>query len=208
MAETAVVFDIGEVLLRWDPHRAYADLIPDADARTAFFDTCGMWEMNLDIDRGAPFRGRVEEQAARHPEQRDLILAWADRWADMAYDLIPGSWTTLRALRSQGTPVFALSNFGVETFEIAERLYPDLTEFDARFISGHRKVIKPDAAFYEMLETETGFSGEEIIFFDDRQANIDAAKARGWQAHLFTSSEAMTTTLIDKRILDHDMSSG
>lgn len=208
MSETAVVFDIGEVLLRWDPHRAYEDLIPDADARTAFFEACGMWDMNLDIDRGAPFRDRVAEQAERHPAERDLILAWADRWADMAYELIGESWTTLRALRTQGTPVFALSNFGVETFEIAERLYPALTEFDARFISGHRKVIKPDPAFYEMLETETGFSGESLVFFDDRQANIDAAKERGWDAHLFTSPEAMTTTLIDRRILDHDMSSG
>jgi len=92
-------------------------------------------------------------------------------------------------------PVFALSNFGVESYEYAKSIYPELNEFDVEYISGRMKMIKPDAEIYEALEAGSGLSGSDLVFFDDREDNISAARARGWHGFLFTDSEQMRTDL-------------
>lgn len=195
----AVVFDIGNVLLEWHPDKIYGPLIPDVARRKAIFDEVGLDEMNLDIDRGAPFKETIYAKAEAFPQYGDLIRAWHDRWIEMAQPLIPGSWAILRELKAGGTPVFALSNFGVESYDYAKTVYPELAEFDVEYISGRMKMIKPDAEIYEALETGSGFSGNELAFFDDREDNIAAARARGWNAFVFTSPEQMAN---DLRTLD------
>lgn len=195
MKPEAIVFDIGNVLLNWDPDQLYAKLIPDPVARQAFHARTGTFAMNVEIDRGAPFRETVYDLAARHPADAALIRAWHDRWIEMAAPLIDESCAILRALRASGVPVFALSNFGTESFAQAEIAYPVLKEFDRRFISGHMGVIKPDAAIYAALEAETGLEGPALFFTDDSAANIEAAGARGWQTHVFTSSGNLAESL-------------
>lgn len=198
----AVVYDLGNVLLRWEPDRLYRELIPDPAARAAFFAETDISGMNEAVDRGHPFKEAVAAKIAEFPHHAALIQAWHDRWTDMAHEIIPLTARTIRHLRSQGTPVFALSNFGFDTFDFAATIYPELMEFDRHYISGRLKVIKPDPRIYQILEEDSGLSGEDLIFFDDLPANIEAARARGWHGSVFTEPERMIAELGDLGLLD------
>ncbi len=195
MIPKAVIFDIGNVLITWNPERLYDAILPDPAERERLFAAIDLHAMNDRIDRGAPWRETVYETAEAHAEFADLIRLWHDRWIEMASPRIEGSWTILRELRRAGVPVFALSNFGVQSFSYAETHYPELAEFDRRFISGHMQVIKPEARIYEMVEEESGLKGAELFFTDDRTDNIEAAEARGWQGHLFRDPEDLRAAL-------------
>ncbi len=197
----AVIFDIGNVLITWHPERLYDQLLPDPAAREALFAAVDLHGMNDRVDRGAPFKDTIYAEAEKHPEYADLIRAWHDRWIEMASPLIDDSWDLLRTLRAQGTPVHALSNFGIESFAYAETIYPMLSEFDQRFISGHMGVIKPEARIYEMVEEALGLSGPRIFFTDDRADNINAARSRGWQAHQFTNPATLARALAECGVL-------
>jgi 2-haloacid dehalogenase len=191
----AVVFDIGNVLFEWNPVRFYDSIMPTAD-RVRMFAETGIEEMNLRIDAGAPFRETVYATAEAHPEWADKIIHWHDRWIEMAQPVIAGSVALLRALRAQGVPVFALSNFGDDSFAFAETQYDFLTEFDRRYISGRMGTIKPEAAIYAAVERDCGLPPETLLFTDDRPENIDAATARGWQGHLFDGPEGWAHRLV------------
>ena len=192
----AVVFDIGEVLLKWDPEGFYDRQI-GAEARQALFGAVDLHGMNARIDLGAPLHETVEATARANPAHGDPIRWWAERWLEMASPDIPASARLLRALRAGGVPVFALSNFGRETFEIARDAYPVLSEFDMTFVSAHLGMVKPDAAIYAHLETETGVAPDRLLFTDDRAENIAAARARGWQTHLFEGPAGLARRLAD-----------
>ena len=191
----AVIFDIGNVLFEWNPERFYDSIMPQAERKRMFAQT-GIEAMNLRIDAGAPFRETVYATAAAHPEWADKVLFWHDRWIEMASPVIAPSVALLRALRARGVPVFALSNFGDDSFAFAETQYDFLTEFDRRYISGRMGVIKPDPAIYAMLERDCGLPPDRLLFADDRPENIDAAIARGWQGHLFDGPEGWAQRLV------------
>ena len=171
------------------------------DERRKMFAVVDLHHMNDRIDHGENWRDTVYTTAATYPEYAGMIRLWHDRWAEMATPAITETWQILRRLRQQGTPVFALSNFGIESFAFAETLYPELAEFDRRFISGHMGVTKPARRIYEMVEAETGLSGAELFFADDRQDNIDAAETMGWKGHLFTSPDRLERDLIKHGLL-------
>ena len=196
----AVIFDIGNVLIEWQPERFYDSVIGE-ERRKRMFDAVDLHGMNDRIDRGGDFKSIVMEEADKTPEWRDEIQMWYGRWIDMATPTIDHSVRLLRALRRKDIPVFALSNFGIRTFEIGVENYPFLEEFDRRYISGHMGVIKPEPAIYEMVEADCGIPAEALLFTDDRQDNIDAAAARGWQTHLFDGPEGWAARLIGAGLL-------
>ncbi|MEL6169553.1 MAG: HAD family phosphatase [Pseudomonadota bacterium] len=201
MAVDAVVFDIGNVLIEWHPERFY-DAEIGAERRKELFATVPLEKMNLEVDRGAPFRASVEALATAHPDWSVEIMLWHDRWIDMASPAIDESAVLLRALKKQGVSVFALSNFGIETFAFAETVYPILTEFDRRWISGHLGVIKPDPAIYQLLEDQSGVPADRLLFTDDRPDNISAAELRGWQTHLFEGPSGLSRRLVEEGFLE------
>lgn len=201
MKPKAVIFDIGNVLIRWHPENLY-DQLMSKDERRAMFKAIDLHSMNERIDQGENWRDTVYAHAEKFPEYRDMIRLWHDRWAEMATPAIPHSWHLLRQLRAKNIPVFVLSNFGIESFAYAETLYPILSEFDKRFISGHMRVTKPAARIYEMVEEDTGLSGPQILFADDRDENIEAARARNWQTHLFAEPEPFGHQLVELGLLD------
>ena len=196
----AVVFDIGNVLIEWQPERFY-DAKIGVDRRRAMFGAIDLHGMNDRVDRGEDFHQVVTECAAANPDWHGEIMMWHDHWIEMAAPAIPHSVRLLRALRAVGIPVFALSNFGIQTFAIAEPVYPFLTEFDQRYISGHMGVIKPDAEIYRMLESDCGVAPENLLFTDDRHDNIVAADARGWQTHLFDGPSGFAARLVAEGLL-------
>lgn len=197
----AVVFDIGNVLIEWQPERFY-DAEIGVDRRIAMFQAIDLHGMNDRVDRGENFRTVVYETAEKYPDWTSEIKLWHDRWLDMATPAIQPSVDLLRNLRRIGVPVFALSNFGIETFALAEEKYPFLREFDRRYISGHMSVIKPDPAIYQMLENDSGIAPDALLFADDREDNINAAKARGWHTHLFQSAQGWHDCVSEYGLID------
>jgi 2-haloacid dehalogenase len=200
MTVEAVIFDIGNVLIEWQPERFYDAEIGE-ERRRAMFEAVDLHAMNDRIDRGAHWRDTVYAEAARLPEHGDAIRMWHDRWIEMARPAIPGSIRLLRRLRAAGVPVYALTNFGIESFAYAETQYAFLAEFDRRFVSGHMGVTKPDAAIYAMVERDTGHAPDALLFTDDKPENIAAAGARGWRTHLFEGPEGWARRLVAEGLL-------
>ena len=203
MAIDAVIFDIGNVLIEWQPERFY-DAAIGADRRRTLFETVDLHGMNDGVDRGDNFHAAVEATARAHPDLHDEIMMWHDNWAQMASPEIPHSVRLLRSLRAAGVPVFALSNFGIQTFALAETIYPFLTEFDRRYISGQMGVIKPEAEIYHRVEVDCGVDPARLLFTDDRADNIAAAEARGWQVHLFEGSQGLADRLVAEALLSEE----
>lgn len=203
MTIQAVIWDIGNVLIEWQPERLY-DRVIGEDRRRAFFDAIDLHGMNERVDLGETFADVIAQTRADNPDWADEIQMWQDRWLEMAAPAIDGSVRLLRALRRAGVPCFALSNFGIQTFEVAQREYPFLEEFDRRFISGHMGVIKPDPRIYEMVEEETGLSGGAFLFADDRKDNIAEAERRGWRGHLFDGPEGWGARLVAEGLLTEE----
>lgn len=200
MSIQAVIFDIGNVLIEWQPERFY-DRVIGRERRQAMFAAIDLHGMNDRVDRGENFHDVIRAQAAAQPEWHAEIMLWHDRWIEMAAPAIDHSVRLLRALRGKGIPVFALTNFGVQTFEIGEAEYPFLMEFNRRYISGHMGVIKPDALIYQMVEDDCELPTESLLFADDRVDNIDAAAQRGWQTHLFEHPQGWADRLVAENLL-------
>lgn len=196
----AVIFDIGNVLIGWQPEAHYDAKIGET-RRRAFFDAVPIHDHNIEIDRGAPFRETIQALAEAHPEWRAEVMLWHDDWLQMVQPAIDGSVATLRALRARGVPVLALTNFGDTTFDIALRAYPFLREFDRAFVSARMRLIKPDPAIYQAVEQATGIAPGALLFTDDKAENIEAAAARGWGTHLFTDWQAWAERLVDEGLL-------
>lgn len=203
MAVDAVIFDIGNVLIEWQPEKFY-DRVIGEDRRHAFFAAIDLHGMNDRVDRGENFKSVIEDVAEANPDWADEVMMWHDRWIDMAAPAIDDSVTILRALRRADVPVFALSNFGIETFEIGVENYPFLEEFDRRYISGHMGVTKPDPAIYQMVEEDCGIAPDRLLFTDDRDENIEAARVRGWQTHLFDGPGGWADRLIAEGLIQRE----
>jgi 2-haloacid dehalogenase len=196
----AVVFDIGRVLIEWEPERFYDKELGE-ERRRAFFDAVPIHAMNERVDLGEVWADSVAALAQDHPDWAEEIAHWHGRWIEMASPEIPRSVRLLRALKAKGVAVFALSNFGVETFAHAATHYPFFHEFDRAFVSGHLRLAKPDPAIYEVLERETGVPPSALLFTDDRADNIAAAAARGWHTHLFEGPDAFADRLVAEGLL-------
>lgn len=200
MHPKAVVFDIGNVLIEWQPERFY-DAVIGPDRRRAMFDAVDLHGMNDRVDRGEHFTQTIYAQADATPEWRDEIRMWHDRWIEMASPVIDHSVRLMKALQRKGTPVFSLTNFGVESYDYAATHYPFLRHFDRDFISGHMRVTKPDPDIYAQLEQASGLSGSDLIFTDDRDDNIAVAASRGWQTHLFEGPAGWAARLVEAGLL-------
>jgi 2-haloacid dehalogenase len=200
MTVRAVLFDIGNVLVEWQPERFF-DRVIGVDRSAAFFAAVPILEMNDRVDAGENFQDAVAGMILAHPNWTNELALWRDRWIEMASPAIDHSVRLLRALRCAGHPVFALSNFGNETFQIARLAYPFLDEFERRFISAELGMSKPDTAIYQRVEAECGIAQNALLFTDDRPENIAAARARGWQTHLFDGSDGWAARLVREGLL-------
>jgi len=195
-APKLIVFDIGNVLVRFDPMAVYRTLLPAPAESHPLWERVDLHAMNVLGDLNGDLAAEVAAAAAAHPEDHDLIVAWIEQWERMFAPEIPGVADILRRVKALGLPVAALSNFAADTYLRGREMYPVLREFDHEFISGRVNLAKPEPAFYALLERETGFAGADIFFVDDRPENILEADRRGWRTHHFTEgADALTAAL-------------
>lgn len=200
MQPQAVIFDIGNVLVEWNPERYYDSRL-GAERRARLFAEVDLHGVNLAADAGAPFRAAIYDLAARHPDWAEEIRWWHDDWLALASPRIDHSVALLRALRRKGVPVFALTNFGDDSFGYACEAYEFLTEFDRAYVSAHLGCIKPDPAIYAAVEADCGLPPEALLFTDDKAENIEAAARRGWQTHHFTHPQGFADRLVTAGLL-------
>ena len=196
----AVIFDIGNVLTRWQPE-AFYDRVIGEERRRALFAEVDLHRMNDIVDEGALFRETIYDWADRHPHWQAEIRLWYDRWIELASPRIDGAIALQRALRAKGVPVFALTNFGKYSFEEAQPKMDFLTDFDRLYVSGRMGVIKPDPRIYEMVEDDCGLPPASLLFTDDRADNITAAARRGWRTHQFESWQGWAARLVAEGLL-------
>ena len=176
----AVIFDIGNVLTRWQPE-AFYDRVIGEDRRRALFAEVDLHRMNDIVDEGALFRETIYDWADRTPHWRPEIRLWYDRWIELASPRIEGSIALQRALRAKGVPVFALTNFGKYSFEEALPKMDFLTDFDRLYVSGRMGVIKPDPRIYQHACDLLGVPPDRCIYLDDLGINLKPARALGMQ---------------------------
>jgi 2-haloacid dehalogenase len=203
MQPKAVVFDIGNVLIEWQPERFY-DSVIGFDRRSEMFEAVDLHGMNERVDLGEHFQDTVYATAENYPLWRDEIRMWHDRWIEMASPAIDHSVRLMKSLQAKGIPVYSLTNFGVESYDFAATHYSFLREFDRDFISGHLKMTKPNPAVYAHVEDATGLKGAELMFTDDRGDNIRIAQDFGWQTHLFKTPQGWADALVENGLLGRE----
>lgn len=196
----AVVFDLGGVLIDWNPRHLYRQLFDDAAAMERFLAEVCSPAWNARQDAGRPWDEAVAELAARYPEQAALIAAFRDRWDEMLGGEIAGSVALLAELRGHGVPVYALTNWSQQTFPVAQARYPFLGWFGGIVVSGEEGLIKPDAAIYARMLQRFGLDPARTAFIDDAPANVAAAAALGLRALQFRDPERLRADLRGLRL--------
>lgn len=184
---TNVVFDIGNVLIRWDPAALYGRLIPDPQARARFRDEICSDDWNRQIDGGRPLAEAIADLVARHPTWEREIRAWDAHWHEMVPGAIEGTVAILEALRGQGVPTWAITNFSAEKFVEAVDRFPFLGGFRDTVVSAHERLLKPDPAIYRVLLARGGLDPAACLFVDDVAENVEGARAVGMRAVRFVS---------------------
>ena len=197
----AVVFDLGKVLLDWDPNYLYQDLIPDPAACDDFLSRICTMDWHHLQDRGRPMAENVAELVGRYPDKADLIQAWDTRWPDMFRGAIDGTVTLLRALHERDVPLFCITNMPAEKYPWTVETFPFMSLFEDVIVSGYEKIAKPDPRIFEIALKRSGFAANELAFIDDSRPNIETAKAMGFVAHQFVSPSALRVFLSDIGVL-------
>ena len=188
------MFDIGGVLLEWDPRRVYRDLIDDPAELDWFLTHVCTPEWNGTLDAGRPFDEACAELAAAFPEHADLIQAWK-RQDEMIVGEVPGTADVVRRLRVAGVPLYLLTNMPVDVFHARRDRYAVLREFDGAVVSGEEGVLKPSPAIFERLVQRFGLEPGRTFFTDDAEVNVAGARAMGFHAHLFRDAESLAAAL-------------
>ena len=196
-----VVFDIGNVLVHWEPRALYRKFFATEDEVEWFLANVCNHDWNLEQDRGRSFADAVIEATARFPEHADAIAAYDLRWHETVLGPIDGSVAILEELKARGTPLYAITNFNQDKFRETVARFPFLRLFRDIVVSGDERVVKPDPAIYRLLMERNGLAAEACVFIDDSLKNVAGAKAVGMKAIHFTGPDALRTELAGLELL-------
>ena len=191
-----VVFDLGNVLINWDPYPAIAAGVgPEEAKRFLEAEDFDFWAWNLGPDSGDTWE--VAEDAVRrsHPHWAEHALAYRAHFLKSLVGEVAGTGDVVRELHAAGVRLFALTNWSHELYPHAPENFEVMALFDDVVVSGTEKVAKPDPRVFQILAERSGLPLDQLVFVDDKQANVDAAAALGMQAILFTDAAALRTEL-------------
>jgi 2-haloacid dehalogenase len=190
-----IVFDIGKVLIHYDPNLPYSRLIPDETERKWFFDNVCTHDWNIEQDRGRTWAEAEALLIEAHPTREEHIRAFRKHWHEMVSHAYDDSVAIMEGLIADGKDVTMLTNFASDTFREAQVRFPFLTKPRGVTVSGDIGLIKPDIAIYETHARSFGLNPETTIFIDDSAPNVEGAKAAGWDAVLFTGADKLRADL-------------
>jgi len=197
----AVVFDVGRVLFQWQLRALFEKLIDDREELDWFLANVVTEEWHFEHDRGRALAEMLPERIALFPHYEAHIRAYAARFNETVPGPVEGSHAIVERLADGGVPLFCLTNFGDELWQAFRPTQPIFDHFADIIVSGVEKVAKPDPRIYEIVEQRSGREGHRLFFTDDNPANIAAARARGWNAHLFTDAAGLEAQLIAAGLL-------
>ncbi|MBI9045922.1 MAG: HAD family phosphatase [Anaerolineaceae bacterium] len=197
-----IVFDLGAVLIDWDPRYLYRKLFEGDNEEMEFFlETICPLEWNAKMDAGLSFEEAVAERSQLYPEYKEFIMAYYQRWEEMLGGAIQGTVNILAELRKRGFYLCALSNWSAETFPLTRKHYAFLDWFQEIVLSGDVKFTKPNPVMYGTLLERIKQPATNCLFIDDSHANIAEANDLGFDTILFTSPENLQVELLKRGIL-------
>ncbi len=191
-----VVFDLGGVLIDWDPRRLYRTLLHDDAAVEAFLEEVGFAQWNHLQDAGRPFAEGVAELSRRHPAHAELIASYPQRFAETLVGELDGSVAVLEELSGAGVRLYALTNWSAETFEVARSRFAFLGLFAGIVVSGEIGMAKPDPRIYHHLLEQFALGAADVVYIDDAPRNVAAARNVGMDAIRFTDAPALRRDLV------------
>ncbi len=192
---STVVFDLGGVLIDWNPRYAYRKLGGTEAEIEHFLEHVAVSSWNHEMDAGKTFAQAIAERKELFPEHAEWLDAWWTHWPVMLGDALNGAVAVLEDLKANDVPVYALTNWSAETFPIALERFDFLQEFEGIVVSGVVEKAKPDAAIYHHLATDFGIDLEDAVFIDDLEKNIEGARAVGMHGLHFTGADALRADL-------------
>lgn len=193
-----IVFDIGKVLIHYDPNLPFARLIPDEAQRKWFFDNVCTHEWNIEQDRGRTWQDAEALAISTHPDHAENIRNFRRHWHEMVPHAYDDSVAMMLDLIDQGRDVTMLTNFAADTFKEARYRFDFLNKPRGVTVSGEVGLIKPDVAIYELHAQNFGLEPAASIFIDDSPANVEGAQAAGWDAVLFTGADQLKRDLAQR----------
>lgn len=192
-----IVFDLGGVLIDWNPRYLYRQLLPDEAAVSDFLEHIATGDWNEAQDAGRTLAEGTALLVAQHPQHEALIRAFYGRWPEMLGGPIVETVEIFRRLKADGWPLYALTNWSAETWPVAVARYDFLGWFDGVLVSGAERMRKPDSAFYRLLEQRFGIDLATSLFIDDNLRNVEAARALGMRSIRFESPVQLAAALAE-----------
>ena len=190
-----IVFDIGRVLIHYDPDIPFSHIIPDPEERRWFFANVCTHHWNEEQDRGREWAEAEAELIGQYPEYADKIRAFRGHWHDMVPHALEDSVSIMLSLIAAGHDVTMLTNFARDTFAEARQRFNFLNAPRGVTVSAEVGLIKPDRKIFEHHVATFGLTPENTLFIDDVPANVAGAQGAGWQAVQFTGAEKLRADL-------------
>lgn len=197
-----IVFDIGNVLIAWDPHAAFREDFGTDLEIDEFMDEIGFQSWNAEQDRGRHRSEAVAAIARDWPHWAGMADRYFDRFHLTIRNKIVESWALMERLRAAGHRIFSITNWSADTWPEAVRIHPQLVEvFEDIVISGHERVIKPDREIFNILCRRNNLDPSECLFIDDNAQNAEGARSAGWHVHHFTGPAGLRAELAERGML-------
>lgn len=190
-----IIFDLGGVLIGWDPRLLYRKMFDDEADIDRFFDEVDFYGWNLEQDRGRSFDEGVSLLSEQFPHYAEHIRAYDERYPESLSGPLHGTVAILSQLKQAGYPVYALSNWSTEKYEYARAHFEFLHWFDGIVVSGYEKLVKPEPEIFHVLLKRIGRNADECIFIDDSEKNIHTARELGFHAIRFESAAQLAHAL-------------
>jgi FMN phosphatase YigB (HAD superfamily) len=197
----AVVFDVGNVIVRWDPRTLYSKIFPDPAERDWFLANVCTTAWHIRHDAGVTFAENRAPLLEEFPEHEAAILAWEARWWEMFSGPIPETEAAIEALAAQGVPMFGLTNMSAETSQGTFAMSPVFKRLGHIVVSGEVGLMKPDPRIFALTAERAGFAPSELLFVDDSATNTAAAAACGYDVHRFDDPAALAPALKARGLL-------
>jgi 2-haloacid dehalogenase len=200
---SVAVFDLGGVLIDWNPRYLYRKLFKGNEAAMEhFLATVCSSSWNSQQDAGRPFSEACASLKLQHPHHADLIDAWIQRQPEMVTGAIDGTVDILAELRARQVPLYALSNWSAETFPLSLKRFEFLHWFQGILLSGEVRLLKPDPRIFELFFETHKVDPADTVYIDDLKPNVDAATALGMHGVLFTDPAALRKELQQLGLLE------
>ena len=200
-AITTVVFDLGGVLIDWDPRHLYRQLFSDPQEMEVFLRDVVSPDWNAEQDSGRTWAEATAELLAKHPDHEDMIRVYTERWAEMLAGPIAGTVDILREVRDRGFRVYALTNWSAETFPRARLMFPFLEWFEGIVVSGEERIKKPDPEMWRRLIERYAIDPTRSAYIDDMPHNVEVASELGFHAIRFEDPDQLRSRLLTLGVL-------